>query len=78
MTVALLCPGPSLARTFDDDFAGIRVGVNRAAVGFRCDLWAALDYPMLRDEQDNVLGTPELLTRRQTWEDFGRQARHRH
>lgn len=43
-TVAILCPGPSLLKTFNDAMAyDIRIGVNRAAEAFRCDYWAALD-----------------------------------
>jgi hypothetical protein len=75
MNAALLCPGPSLARTFDDAFAGLRVGVNRAATAYRCDWFAALDYPTIRDYHAQVLGEPKLLTRSQTWVDVHRQCR---
>lgn len=77
MTAALLCPGPSLAQTFDDDFAGPRVGVNRAATAFRCDVWAALDYPLTRDNHEAVIGTPKWFTRRQTAADIGQRVRFR-
>lgn len=73
MTAALLCPGPSLGRLFDDDFAGLRVGVNRAATAYACEVWACLDYPLTRDEHPNVLGNPLWLTRRQTFIDIGQR-----
>lgn len=74
---ALLCPGPGLSRLDASRLAEYAtvVGVNRAATAFRCDWWAALDYPMLRDWQDAVIGSPKLLTRRQTWLDFHRRLR---
>jgi hypothetical protein len=74
MKALLLCPGPSLAG-FDDSTPGYRVGVNRAAVGYRCDTWAALDYPTIRDQQATVIGSPLLFTRRQTWLDVRGQLR---
>lgn len=75
MKAALLCPGPSLAKTFDPGFSGLRVGVNYAAVGYPCDVWAAPDYPMVRDNHAKVLGTPKWLTRRQTAIDIGKRVR---
>lgn len=77
MNAALLCPGPSLAAIVQSDVDGysVRVGVNRAAVLLDCHLWAALDYPVLRDWHNAVIGTPQVLTRRQTWTDFGRTCR---
>jgi hypothetical protein len=75
MTAALLCPGPSLRKTFDPDFTGLRVGVNAAAVAYPCEVWAALDYPMTRDHHEKVPGNPKWLTRRQTWLDIGKRVR---
>jgi hypothetical protein len=57
---ALLCPGPSLVQTFDDDFAGWRVGVNRAALAFKCDWWAALDHGPI--EREKIGGIPLITT----------------
>lgn len=71
MTAALLCPGPSIAHVTPHRVKGydLRVGVNRAAIAFECDVWAALDYPTIRDWKDAILGAPVLLTRRQTYID---------
>ncbi len=73
MTGALLCPGPSLAHVSPADVRryDIRVG-NRAATAHECTHWAALDYPLIRDWHARVIGTPVLLTRRQTWIDVQR------
>ena len=74
-TVRILCPGPSLARYDPIDFAGLVIAVNRAAVAFYCHCWAVADYPVIRDYHAKVLGTPTILTRRQTWTDIGHRVR---
>ncbi len=75
MNVRILCPGPSLAHYDAGDFAGTTIAVNRAAMAHRCDVWAACDYPTIRDFHEQVIGSPILLTRRQTWEDVGRRVK---
>ena len=72
MNVAILCPGPSLAAVTQADVAGydLRIGVNRAPILLRCDWWASLDYPVIRDYRDKVLGNPNLMTHSTTWNDI--------
>src|SRR6185312_11619556 len=64
MTARLLCPGPSLASYTWGDFppADLTVGVNRAATFFPCDVWACGDPPLIQQQQEHVIGTPDLLT----------------
>lgn len=69
MIYAILCPGPSLANLAAKPAADVTIAVNRAALRFACDVWAAMDYPMIRKNVGAVLGEPIILTRRQTWED---------
>jgi hypothetical protein len=71
----ILNPGPSLATYSPAGFGGVTIAVNRAAVAFHSDAWAACDYPMIRDYQHRVLGAPMLLTKRQTWADIGPRCR---
>lgn len=66
MRIAVLCPGPSLTRTYPDaDRAhDIVIGVNRAVLAFRCDWWSFMDrhvfhewrpdYPVKLFTLDNV------------------------
>lgn len=75
MTVRILNPGPSLAHYDPGDFAGTVIAVNRAAIAFTCTIWACCDYPAIRDYHAKVLGTPKVLTRRQTWADIGNRVR---
>lgn len=64
MYAAVLCPGPSLARTWPGDRPyDLRIGVNRAAVAFQCDYAAVLDSPLLRAIGRAFRGDPRLLTR---------------
>ncbi len=71
MTAALLCPGPSLCQTYPG-YGGfdLVIGVNGTAASYRVDVWAACDYPMLRDYFGLVIGRPKVLTRDQTWTDL--------
>ena len=62
MTTRILCPGPSLARYQADDFAGVVIGVNRAAVAHCCDYWVAGDDLAVAKIGQNVLGRPLLFT----------------
>jgi hypothetical protein len=72
MHAIILCPGPSLA-TYAAHSADLVIGVNRAALAHECNVWATLDYPMIRDNADKLLGRPNLLTRRQTLIDIARR-----
>jgi hypothetical protein len=58
---AVICFGES-SRLFPGDFCGLTIAVNRAALQFRADVWAAGDEPMLRTVSQHVLGTPIWLT----------------
>ena len=59
----VLCPGPSLTRTFSEDMAGeydLVLGVNRVAQMFECDFWVVLDaYTFGMTE---VRGCPVIVT----------------
>lgn len=70
MTAVVLCPGPSLSQLAEVPKCDLSIGVNRAAIAFRCDVWAAADYPTIKNVQEKVIGNPKLLTKRQTWEDI--------
>lgn len=50
MNAAILCPGPSLNDWPDATWANhnLIIGVNRAVLRFRCDWWAAGDWPMVK------------------------------
>lgn len=61
MNALLLCPGPSLAR-FEMRPADLVVCVNRAALKFRCDAWAALDWTIVKAHGHDVQGSPILVT----------------
>lgn len=65
MTTAILCPGPSLLKTFSGH-KGLTIGVNRAATVFSCDIWAALDFPLIVSQRQHVLGTSAVMTCRET------------
>jgi hypothetical protein len=63
MKVKILCPGPSLADV--RDVAGdLIIGVNRAALAHECDVWAAMDFPMIGNYSPK--GRPILFTKRET------------
>jgi hypothetical protein len=63
MTAAILCPGPSLANLEVIPACDVSIAVNRAALRFACDWWAALDAPFVR--ANRPLGSPLLFTRRE-------------
>lgn len=65
MTAAILCPGPSLANLQALPPCDVSIAVNRAALRFACDWWAALDHPLFRAIDAQVMGSPLLLTRRE-------------
>ena len=62
MNARILCPGPSLATYQPGEFRGTTIGVNRAATAFACDVWAALDWPLVVQQSPLVIGSPILLT----------------
>lgn len=70
MTYAILCPGPSAKSFADSDHEGPIITVNRAGLLYPSEIWAASDYPLIRDNQAKVLGNPNLLTKRQTYADI--------
>jgi hypothetical protein len=62
MNARVLCPGPSLACYAPEDFAGLLIGINRASIAHRTDVWACGDYPAVAEFGPAVLGSPLLLT----------------
>lgn len=72
MRVTILCPGPSL-RLYRPGCEGMTIGVNRAATVHACDVWAATDWPLIRETRP--LGTPTLLTIEATRESLSRRGR---
>lgn len=69
MRITLLCPGPSLARLADVPPADLTIGVNRAAIRYAVDVWAALDHWSVNDGGirnwcGQVIGSPLLLSTR--------------
>jgi hypothetical protein len=70
MLVHLLCPGPSLAAYAAPTPRPLTIAVNRAALRFQCDWWAACDYPMVRDNRRHVLGAPAVCTAKQQFWKF--------
>jgi hypothetical protein len=71
MNAIILCPGPSLnalSLLRQEPRADFIVGVNRAATRFRCDYWAALDWPLVEAQHANVRWRPVLITKRENHE----------
>lgn len=66
MHAVVLCPGESLRLMDRLPQCDMSIGVNRAALAFRVDWFAASDYPMIRNHIESLPGTPSLLTLRQT------------
>lgn len=63
MKAILLCPGPSLANYKPPVVkSDLIVGVNRAAIGFKCDVWCCGDAPCAEDNWYKVIGQPKWLT----------------
>lgn len=62
MNAIILCPGPSLPKTYAGQGADLLVGVNRAAVAFPVGVWCAMDYPLVQQAMADVQGTPLLVT----------------
>ena len=63
MIAALVCPGPSVLRTFDPVHwtryeHRLVACVNRAALWFGCDYWCALDPLLVRSIADDVRNVP--------------------
>jgi len=72
MNAAILCPGPSLSAVTQADLVDydIRLGVNRAPLQIAVEYWCVLDYPIIRDYRQQVLGNPSLMTHSTTWNDI--------
>lgn len=69
MNAVLLCPGPSLAHLEHVPVADLTIGVNRAAIRYPVDVWAALDHWSvnnggIRNWCGQVIGSPVLLSTR--------------
>ncbi len=71
MLAIVLCPGPSLSKLEAIPPCARSIAINRAATKFEADIWAAMDYPILRDYHKKVLGNPGLFTFSTTWQDIG-------
>ncbi len=69
MNAIVLSPGPSL-KDYKPQPADLTVCVNRAALLHKCDCFAALDYPMIRDHHATIIGAPTILTQQQTRDDL--------
>jgi len=74
VTAAVLAPGPSLAGLGACPAGDLVLSINRAGLRFPSDWWAAADYPMVKWHGPAVLGTPNLLTRRDTAETLRERA----
>ncbi len=71
MLAVILCPGPSLAKLEAIPECDLSIAINRAAIRFPVDFWAAMDYPILKKHRDEIRGEPRLFTFSQTWKDVG-------
>lgn len=60
MKFALLCPGPSLTKTYKPGSHVVTIAVNRAALAFEADWWAFCDWQ--RFVEDDVKYMPKLYT----------------
>lgn len=50
MRAAILCPGPSLTKTWRaDEHFDVRIAVNRAILHATCEWWSAADWTMLKE-----------------------------
>lgn len=70
MIAAVLCPGPSLVRTWPQP-ADVVLAVNRAAIAFPSDYWVALDYPLIREH--TPIGSPALVTQQATFDSLAQR-----
>ena len=61
MKAIILSPGASLAH-YTPQPADLVLGVNRAAVGFPCDVWVAGDLPLIHRIYEQVIGSPLLVS----------------
>lgn len=73
MRAALICPGPSVFQTFDPDHPGVKLAVNRAALWFAADHWAANDLPLIEQIGRSVLGQPQLWCNHDTADSLRRK-----
>lgn len=63
MQIGILCPGPSLASIDSLPTCDLSIAVNRAALRFACDWWAALDSQTFTRDESSIKGDPKLFTR---------------
>lgn len=66
MNTAIICPGPSLTKTFLKHFDGRVIAVNRAARQFDSDVWVCGDWELYEAVHRTVCGLPKLLCPRST------------
>jgi hypothetical protein len=69
LKAVILNPGPSLAKLESVPPCDLSIAVNRAAIAFPVQVWAAMDYPTIKRHNASVIGSPSLFTRKQTWDD---------
>jgi len=72
MQIAILCPGPSLARHEADAWKAydLTIAVNRAASAHPCDWWVFGDAEGFR--QTMPKGHPKVFTTKQSWAEVNR------
>jgi len=63
-SVAVLCSGPSLQRTYIDARPqhDLVIGVNRVVEAVRCDWWAFNDWETFKWRLPHLVGTPGICT----------------
>ncbi len=84
----ILCPGPSLARLRRwrrhersksdpglEPSPNLLIAVNRAALAFHCDVWAAGDWPLIQNCRDEVNPRTTLLTTRNAKQNLWSRAK---
>lgn len=49
MKIVILCPGPSMDKTYVPDHDQFTIGINRAVISHQCDVWACLDWEQVGD-----------------------------
>lgn len=76
LRAAVLCPGPSLVRTFEGKTGryGLVIGVNRAVGRFSCDYWSMLDDHSFAMAQP--IGHPTVLCDPTAWQRVKREFPH--
>lgn len=63
MRAVIWCPGPSMTAWTEALVGGeLVIGVNRAPIARRCDVWCALDWKPVWQNHAKVIGKPMLVT----------------